>query len=347
LSAFFFKEGEVVSLENELVNKPLITSRIVSASPGKGLAVLALPLVALGILGAEHNLLGNAQPFFNGQPFKVFLIVLLGIYVVLAAASWLLPVIKKALLDKAPLLAAAILAVTVWDLITLKFALLPLPYFPSPAAVLAALFNERNTLIISALYSLRLLFTGYFIGLAVGLPTGVIMGWSPRFHYWINPLLRLIGPIPATAWIPLAMVVFPTSFTASIFLIALSCWFPITVMTWSGIANVNKSYYEVARSLGASEWYLISRVALPAAMPTIFVGLFMGLGMAFVTLIVGEMLGVKAGLGWFITWAQGWAEYTKVYAALIVMSLIFSTVITLLFRIRDRVLAWQRGLIKW
>ncbi|WP_425057816.1 ABC transporter permease [Sporomusa carbonis] len=120
------------------------------------------------------------------------------------------------------------------------------------------------------------------------------------------------------------MVVFPTSFAASIFLIALSCWFSITVMTWSGVANVSKSYYEVARSLGADEWYLITRVALPAAMPSIFVGLFMGLGMAFVTLVVGEMLGVKAGLGWIIAWAQGWAEYSKVYAALVIMALLFS-----------------------
>ena len=73
----------------------------------------------------------------------------------------------------------------------------------------------------------------------------------------------------------------------------------------------------------------------------------MGLGMAFVTLVVGEMLGVKAGLGWFITWAQGWAEYGKVYAALLAMSILFSSVITLLFRFRDRVLVWQKGLIKW
>ena len=73
----------------------------------------------------------------------------------------------------------------------------------------------------------------------------------------------------------------------------------------------------------------------------------MGLGMAFVTLVVGEMLGVKAGLGWFITWAQGWAEYGKVYAALLVMAILFSSIITLLFRFRDRVLVWQKGLIKW
>ena len=173
------------------------------------------------------------------------------------------------------------------------------------------------------------------------------MGWSPRFNYWLTPLLRFIGPIPATAWIPLVMVIFPTSFIASIFLIALSSWFPITVMTWSGISNVNKSYYEVARTLGADESYLITKVALPAAMPSIFVGLFMGLGTAFVTLVVGEMLGVRAGLGWYIQWAQGWGEYVKVYAALIIMAILFSSIITLLFKFKDKILVWQKGLIKW
>ena len=73
----------------------------------------------------------------------------------------------------------------------------------------------------------------------------------------------------------------------------------------------------------------------------------MGLGVAFVTLVVGELLGVKAGLGWYISWAQGWAEYNKVYAALIVMGLLFSGIITLLFRVKDKVLVWQRGLIQW
>jgi NitT/TauT family transport system permease protein len=143
------------------------------------------------------------------------------------------------------------------------------------------------------------------------------------------------------------MVVFPTSFWASVFLITLAVWFPVTVMTSSGIANVQKSYFEVARTLGATRKYLIFKVAIPASAPTIFVGLFMGLGAAFLTLIAAEMLGVKAGLGWYITWAQGWAEYSKVYASLIVIALLFFGIITLLFRIKDHFLVWQKGLLKW
>jgi len=88
-------------------------------------------------------------------------------------------------------------------------------------------------------------------------------------------------------------------------------------------------------------------VAIPAAMPHVFVGLFMGLGNSFAVLVVAEMLGVKSGLGWYLQWAQGWAAYANMYAALFIMAVVCSGVVTLLFRLRDRLLSWQRGLMRW
>jgi NitT/TauT family transport system permease protein len=73
----------------------------------------------------------------------------------------------------------------------------------------------------------------------------------------------------------------------------------------------------------------------------------MGLGTSFLTLVVAETVGVKSGLGWYVGWAQGWAEYGKVYAALVIMAVFFSTIMTALFKVRDRVLVWQKGTIKW
>ncbi|MFK9255756.1 ABC transporter permease, partial [Escherichia coli] len=89
--------------------------------------------------------------------------------------------------------------------------------------------------------------------------------------------------------------------------------------------------------------FLVFKVAIPGAMPHVFVGLFMGLGTSFSVLITAEMLGVKAGLGWYLTWAQGWAAYANMYGALLVMAAICSGLITLLFRLRDHLLAWQKG----
>ncbi len=127
------------------------------------------------------------------------------------------------------------------------------------------------------------------------------------------------------------------------FLIALSTWFPVTVLTWSGVMGIDKAWYDVARTLGASQRFLILRVAIPAALPNVFVGLFMGLGASFSVLIVAEMVGVKSGIGFYLQWAQGWAAYPNMYAALLVMALLCSGLISGLFMLRDRLLSWQRG----
>src|SRR6266536_5891333 len=225
--------------------------------------------------------------------------------------------------------------------------LLPMPYFPGPAAVLRSLISDRALLLDSTWHSLALLLSGYTVGVLVGLISGICIGWSSPVRYWGMPILKIVGPIPATAWIPLAMVVSPSAIVSAAALIALAVWFPVTMLTASGISNTRASYLDVARTLGAGRGYLIFRVAIPAAIPNIFIGLFMGLGASFLTLVVAETVGVKSGLGWYVSWAQGWAEYGKVFAALVIMAAFFSTIMTMLFKVRDRVLVWQKGVIKW
>ncbi|WP_275791553.1 ABC transporter permease [Pararhizobium gei] len=239
------------------------------------------------------------------------------------------------------------LVVSGWEIVTAKTGLLPVPFFSSPQSILEVFFDDWERLGISVFYSVLLLAKGYFFGALAGFLTGVTIGWSRAASYWVHPVLRLIGPLPATAWLPLAFFIFPTSGSASVFLIALATAFPVTILTWSGIASVNRDYYDIARTLGAKPLFLIVKVAIPAALPHVFVGLFMGLGTSFAVLVVAEMLGVKAGLGWYLQWAQGWAAYANMYAALLVMALMCSTLITILFRVRDWSLSWQKGLVRW
>jgi NitT/TauT family transport system permease protein len=247
----------------------------------------------------------------------------------------------------APWFVVLALWIAAWELATAKFDLLPLPFFASPQAFIEVYTDDWPRLGDSLLHSLLLLAKGYTIGATIGFVVGVALGWSRRVGYWMHPVLRLVGPLPATAWIPLAFFVFPTSAAASTFLIALATGFPVTVLAWSGVAGVQGAYYDVARTLGANQRFLVLKVAIPAALPHVFVGLFMGLGSSFAVLVVAEMLGVKSGLGWYLQWAQGWAAYANMYAALLVMALMCTTLITLLFRVRDRMLAWQKGLVQW
>jgi NitT/TauT family transport system permease protein len=250
-------------------------------------------------------------------------------------------------LQTAPWLLALALGVSGWEIVTAKLEWLPRPFFAPPEALIAVFFDDYARLASSVAHSFGLLATGYAIGAMTGFVVGVSIGWSRAVGYWLHPVLRLIGPLPATAWLPLAFFFFPSSFSASVFLIALASAFPVAVLTWSGVASVNPAFYDVARTLGARPGFLILRVAIPAALPSVFVGLFMGLGASFSVLIVAEMMGVKAGLGWYLQWAQGWAAYSNMYAGLLVMALMCSGLVTLLFRVRDRLLGWQKGLLKW
>ncbi|KJK21918.1 ABC transporter permease [Burkholderiaceae bacterium 16] len=269
------------------------------------------------------------------------------VLLVLAFVQHRLGGIGAALRRAGPWLLVLAVLTLIWELVTAKLGLLPRPFFAPPQTLLEVFLEDYARLADAVAHSLRLLATGYLLGALAGFLTGVAIGWSSRAGYWVHPVLRLLGPLPATAWLPIVFFAFPSSASAATFLVALATWFPVTVLTWSGVAAVDPAYYDVARTLGAKERFLVLKVAVPAALPSVFVGLFMGLGASFSVLVVAEMLGVKSGLGWYLQWAQGWAAYASMYGALLVMAILFSGLITLLFRSRDRLLAWQKGVVKW
>ena len=171
------------------------------------------------------------------------------------------------------------------------------------------------------------------------------LGWSKRFAYWGMPVLKLIGPVPASAWIPCTFFLFPIDLPRQ------------HLPGGAGIRHsgrdphglrrrpVNRSFYDVARTLGANNRYLIFKVAIPAALPNVFVGLFMGLYYSFAVLVVAEMLGAKYGLGWYLQFHTAYSAYANVYAALIIMALLCAGLVKLLFVVRDRLLAWQKGVV--
>lgn len=284
----------------------------------------------------------------NWNATGLFAIIIAGIALLLFALAFIVPLSDKrikTLQHYGPWLVAIGVWLAVWELLTAKLGWLPKPFFSPPQGLLNVYITDWERLLVCVGYTARLWSLGFFSGIAVGFVAGVALGWSKSFAYWGMPVLKLIGPVPASAWIPCTFFIFPSTFQASIFLVALASGIPVAILTAAGVGQVNRAYYDVARTLGASTSYLIFKVAIPASLPNVFVGLFMALYYSFAVLVVAEMLGAKFGLGWYLQFNTAYSAYANVYAALIIMALICAGLVRLLFVARDRLLNWQKGIL--
>ena len=235
----------------------------------------------------------------------------------------------------------------VWQVTTAKTGLLEPPYFASPEVLLASFLDDWQ-LLASCLSASALLFVvGYTVGSALGFGTGLLMGWSRRADYWLHPLLETIGPVPAAALLPLALLLLPTTYASAAFIVGFGAWFPMATMTRAGVRAVPRSYIDVSRTLGAGQSFLIRRVAIPSALPDVLTGLFTGLGTSLAALMTAELVGVDRGLAWYINWVKGWADYPRMYVGLAILVIFCRTLMLLLFKLRSSLLAWQHNLVRW
>ncbi|MDW6020628.1 ABC transporter permease subunit [Mesorhizobium sp. BAC0120] len=307
-------------------------------------------LIAAGtwlLAAAVTFFLPDIVPYGSRGLFAGILAAGAAVLIVLSFLADRLGRIGRGLVHYGPWYIALGIWLAIWELITAKFGWLPKPFFAPPHGLFHVYVTDWERLLICIFYTARLWSIGFFSGIAFGFVLGVALGWSKTFAYWGMPVLKLIGPVPASAWIPATFFLFPTTFQASIFIVALASGIPVAILTASGVNTVNRAYYDVARTLGADGRFLVRRVAVPAALPNVFVGLFMGLYYSFAILVVAEMLGAKYGLGWYLQFQTAYSAYVNVYAALIIMALICSGLVKLLFLVRDRLLSWQKGVVQW
>ena len=238
------------------------------------------------------------------------------------------------------------IALAVWDIGGTKLQIFPQPFFPGPAQVIETYLADGAYVVQNTLYSLRLYACGFSCGVLLGVGTGILIGWFPKVNYWVFPVLKISGVVPAVAWMPFALTLLPTSFTAAVFLIVICAWFQIAFLTAQGIQSTPKQNYEAARILGSSQLDLIFHVAIPHAMPDIFTGIGSANAMAFTTLVMSEMLGQPGGLGYYINQSKVWSAYYKVLAAIVIMAVLFSLINYFIGLIRRRTLRWQEGVLK-
>lgn len=310
------------------------------------ISILLLPVI-MGLLAVfeyvympNHRASAKQTNLYNG-----FLWVLISIYLISLLVSIKNKKLREKLIYKAPFFCLIAIILIGLDVLTLKTEKLRLPYFPYVDMIFNAVAKDTSYIMESTFSSLKLLFIGYFIGAILGLITGILCGYFNKFAYWVEPFMKILGPIPTTTWLPVVMVLATTLFKGAVFIISLGVWFSVTLATMTGIRNVDKSYYEAARTLGASENQLVRKIAIPSALPNIFQGLTAGMSSACTSLLIAEMMGVESGLGWYINWKKSWAEYASMYGAIIIICITFLLVNWLLKKLRDRALIWQKGMV--
>lgn len=307
--------------------------------------VVCLMPVMFGLLAlAEYLCVPNLQGYSSTQTYSYFL----GILIAIAGGFFVLALFRRKtfylLRYNAPFYAFVFVLLMAYDYLTLKTGKLVMPYFPPADEILNAIIDDRAYLLDCAKNSLTLLFSGYFSGALLGLMTGAACGCSRTADYWISPFMKLIGAIPSPTWIPIVMVIASTLFSGAVFIIGLGVWYSLTIATMTGIRNIDREFYDAAKTLGASSLQLVFRVSIPFAVPNILQGLTQGMSSACLVLITAEMVGVESGLGWYVSWQRSWAQYGKMYAAIVVLCVVFIVVNRGLNMIRRRLLRWQEGM---
>jgi taurine transport system permease protein len=190
-----------------------------------------------------------------------------------------------------------------WWAVTSGFGIVNKLRLPSPQDVWEATYQIMTTgfagatLWVQALHSLQLVAKGFLVAVCTGVPVGLLMGWSRRAETVLNPTFLLLRPIPALAWIPLAIVWFGLGDTGKIFTIWLTAFVPSVINTFTGVRQVDTVLIAAARTQGASTAQVLRHVVMPGALPMIFTGLRLSLQASWTTLVAAELVGAFYGLG--------------------------------------------------
>ena len=199
---------------------------------------------------------------------------------------------------------ATVVALVAFWLIGSKTGFIDAQAFPSPeqfgAAAKQLVFGEGfadGRIHEHILQSIKLIVLGFFAATAIGVPLGLWMGWSRRAEAMINPIFLLVRPIPALAWIPLAIVWLGLGDAAKVMILWFAAFVPSVINSFTGVRNIDRPIIEASAMLGVRGWSLIKDVIVPGALPSIFTGLRLSLQGCLTALVAAELLGALLGMG--------------------------------------------------
>ena len=231
--------------------------------------------------------------------------------------------VRRALISAAWIVAGLGGVAAVWSTIVAA-GVFPRALFPSVPDVVTAgrdLWDE-GLLVGDLSSSLQRAAAGFVLGGATGLMIAVATATTTLGRNLLQPVLRVLSPIPTIGLIPLVILWFGLGETSKILVISVGVFVPVWINAHAGIVSTPREYLLAARCLGASRVHTLRRVILPEAVPDIVAGLRVGAAMAFVLIVVAEMTGTTAGLGYRISQAQLFSQADRLIVCLLILGVI-------------------------
>ncbi len=195
---------------------------------------------------------------------------------------------------------------------------------PTPMDVLDKVreVNQSTRFLTNVGISLRRVLMGFAIAGVLGIALGILIGRYRLFRSLTMPALEVFRPIPAIAWVPMAIMLWPSNEVSIVFITFLGAFFPILINTIHGVEEIDEVLFRAARSLGTRELDLILYVVIPGALQHIFTGLSVGMGVAWVSLIAAEMISGQFGIGYFTWEAYSLISYSEIALGMITIGIL-------------------------
>jgi NitT/TauT family transport system permease protein len=213
------------------------------------------------------------------------------------------------------------LLVLAWHLAThyrfeffVRFTNIPAPYevFAKSLEV-----NQSSRFVTNIAVSLQRIFIGFGFAVMLAVPLGLLIARYRAIKALLLPAVEVFRPIPAIAWVPMSIMLWPSNEVSICFITFLGSFFPILLNTIHGVLSIDRVLLRAGRSLGARELALLKYVILPGALPQIFTGLSVGMGVAWVSLIAAEMISGQYGVGYFTWEAYSLVQYAEIALGMI------------------------------
>lgn len=196
---------------------------------------------------------------------------------------------------------------------------------------------------IHILVSLRRILIAYSLAVCLGIVIGLLVGRSKYMRAAVLPYIEIIRPIPAVAWIPLAILMWPTEESSIVYITFLGALFPIILNTVHGVEQTPEVLVRAALSLGASKLQIFWHVVLPAALPSIAAGLAIGMGVSWFSLLAGEIISGQYGIGYFTWNAYSLINYPDIIVGMLVIGGLGSLSTYLVRSLMSPALRWKRN----